>query len=175
MLCALVALVIASATFAAGVASSRATTVALRWTPTATRFWHADGHAVTGLFDNGQCTEWAERERPDIVRRGIQAIVARELARHQPESIGDWDARDWPANARLAHTPTGHAPRARALVVFAPGTLGAGAAGHIAYVERVLPDGSFRVSEMHAPALGRVTHRHLPAADARRAGVTFIY
>jgi hypothetical protein len=157
----------------AGPAGARV--VRFSWQPDAERFWHADGPAVVSLFHDGECTMWAQERRPDIVRRGVEAIVARELAAGQPEDMGDWDARFWPANARLAGIPTGDTPRARALVVFQPGVLGAGPAGHIAYVQRVEPDGSFLISEMHAPVLWRVTHRRLTAAEGRLPGVTFIY
>jgi surface antigen len=163
------------ATLAATAAPSMAKTIELRWAPTATQFWTTDGPAVASLFHNGQCTQWAQTRRPDIVRQGVEAIVAREIASNQPENMGDWDARYWPANARQAGIPTGQAPRARALIVFSPGTLGAGSAGHIAYVQKVYGDGSFLISEMHAPVLWRVTHQHLSAADARLSGVTFIY
>jgi surface antigen len=163
------------ATLAATAAPSMARTIELRWAPTATQFWQTDGSAVTSLFHNGQCTQWAQTRRPDVVRQGVEAIVAQEIADNQPENMGDWDAKDWPANARLAGIPTGHAPRAHALMVFSPGTLGAGSAGHIAYVQKVYGDGSFLISEMHAPVLWRISHQHLSAADARLSGVTFIY
>jgi surface antigen len=163
------------ATLAVTAAPSMARTIELRWAPTAAQFWSTDGRAVKSLFHNGQCTQWAQARRPDVVRKGVEAIVSQEIASDQPENMGDWDARYWPANARLADIPTGHTPRAGALIVFAPGTLGAGSAGHIAYVQKVDGDGSFLISEMHAPVLWRVSHRHLSAADARLSGVTFIY
>jgi surface antigen len=163
------------AVLAATTSSSLARTVQFSWQPSASRFWTADGPAVASLFHNGQCTMWAQERRPDIVRAGVEAIVARELADGQPEDPGNWNARNWPRYARLAHIPTGHAPQARALVVFQPGVLGAGPTGHIAYVQRVYANGSFLISEMHAPVLWRVTHQHLSAADGRLHGVTFIY
>jgi surface antigen len=118
---------------------------------------------------------WAQERRPDIVRDSVEAIVSREIAANHPENMGNWDARNWPADVRLAHIPTGRTPRAHALIVFQPGVLGAGSTGHIAYVQRVNRNGSFLISEMHAPALWRVTHQRLSAADARLHGVTFIY
>jgi len=158
-----------------GAAPALAQTVELSWQPSAEQFWRVDGPAVVSLFHNGQCTMWAQERRPGIVRRGVEAIVAREIAAGQPENMGDWDARFWPANARQAGIPTGHTPRAHALIVFQPGVLGAGASGHIAFVQRVFPDGSFLISEMHAPVLWRVTHQRLTAAEGRLPGVTFIY
>jgi len=165
----------ASAMLAASTGLASAQTVEFSWQPNAQRFWHVDGPAVISLFHNGQCTMWAQERRPDIVRQGVEAIVAHEIASGQPENMGDWDARFWPANARLAGIPTGNAPRAHALIVFQPGVLGAGSSGHIAFVQRVYPDGSFLISEMHAPVLWRVTHRRLTAADGRLPGVAFIY
>jgi hypothetical protein len=171
----LLALVTLVAALAATAGPSSARTVEFSWQPNAQRFWHVDGPAALSLFHNGECTMWAQERRPGIVRKGVEAIVAQEIASGQAENMGDWDARYWPANARLAGIPTGHTPRARALVVFQPGVLGAGAAGHIAFVQRVYPDGSFLISEMHAPALWKVTHQRLTAADGRMSGVTFIY
>lgn len=167
------ALLLGALVTAAGPAGAR--TVQFSWQPNAQRFWHADGSAVLSLFHDGECTMWAQERRPDIVRQGVEAIVAQEIATGKPEDMGDWDARFWPTNARVARIPTGHVARPRALIVFQPGVLGAGPAGHIAYVERVDRDGSFLISEMHAPVLWRVTHRRLTAADGRLPGVTFIY
>jgi len=172
---ALLALATLTATFAATANPSAARTVRFSWQPSAQRFWHVNGHSVVSLFHNGQCTMWAQERRPDIVRRGVEAIVARELAAGKPENMGNWNARFWPAHARLARIPTGHRAHARALIVFQPRVLDAGPLGHVAYVQRVYPDGSFLISEMHAPVLWRVTHRRLTAADGRLTGVTFIY
>ncbi len=171
----LLTLVALAATLCATAGLATARTVQFSWQPDAQRFWHVDGPAVISLFHNGQCTMWAQERRPDIVRQGVKAIVAREISSGQPENMGDWDARFWIGNARQAGIPTGHAPRARALIVFQPGVLGAGSSGHIAFVQRVYPDGSFLISEMHAPVLWRVTHQRLTAADGRLPGVAFIY
>jgi surface antigen len=170
-----VALIALVATLAATAGLATARTVQFSWQPNAQRFWRVDGAAVISLFHNGQCTMWAQERRPDIVRQGVKAIVDREIRSGRPENMGDWDARFWPTNARMAGIPTGHRPRARALIVFAPGVLGAGSAGHIAFVERVYRDGSFLISEMHAPVLWRVTHQRLTAAVGRLPGVAFIY
>lgn len=171
----LVTLVAVAATLTATTGLAAARTVTFSWQPNPQRFWHADGPAVLSLFHNGQCTMWAQERRPDIVRQGVEAIVAHEIAHSQPENMGNWDARFWPANARHAGIPTGREPRTHALIVFQPGVLGAGSAGHIAYVQRVYPNGSFVISQMHAPVLWRVTHQRLTAADGHLPGVTFIY
>jgi surface antigen len=171
----LITLVALATTLAATAGLATARTVQLSWQPSPQRFWHVDGPAVVSLFHNGQCTMWAQERRPDIVRQSIEAIVSHELATGQAENMGNWNARHWPANARTAGIPTGHAPRTHALIVFQPGVLGADATGHIAYVQRVYANGSFLISEMHAPVLWRVTHQRLTAADGRLPGVTFIY
>jgi surface antigen len=170
-----ITLVVLAAALGAGCGLASAHTVQFSWQPSAQRFWHVDGPAVVSLFHNGQCTMWAQERRPGVVRQGVEAIVAQEIAAGQPENMGNWDARFWPANARKAGIPTGNTPRAHALIVFQPGVLGAGSSGHIAFVQRVFSDGSFLISEMHAPVLWRVTHQHLTAADGRLPGVTFIY
>jgi CHAP domain len=172
---ALLTLVTLASMAAATSGPAAARTVRFSWQPNALRWWKADGPAVVSLFHNGQCTMWAQERRPDIVREGVEAIVAHEIAAGRPEDMGDWNARYWAANARLAGIPTGHVPRANAVIVFQPGVLGAGSDGHVAYVQRVYGDGSFLISEMHAPALWRVTRRRLTAADGRLPGVTFIY
>jgi surface antigen len=171
----LIGLLALAATLAATTGLASARTVQFSWQPNAQRFWNVDGPAVLSLFHNGQCTMWAQERRPDIVRQGVEAIVAHEIAAGRPENMGDWDARLWPANARQAGIPTGHLSRAHALIAFQPGVLGAGSSGHIAYVQQVYRDGSFLISEMHAPVLWRVTHQRLTAADGRLPGVTFIY
>jgi surface antigen len=172
---ALTTLVALAAVSLAAAGPAAAHTVQFSWQPNPQRFWRVDGPAVISLFHNGQCTMWAQERRPDIVRQGVKAIVAQEIALNRPENMGNWDARFWPANAREAGIPTGHTPRTDALIVFQPGVLGAGASGHIAFVQQVYPDGSFLISEMHAPVLWRVTHQVLTAADGRLPGVAFIY
>ena len=143
--------------------------------PTAAQWWAFNGATVMSAFQNGQCTQWAADKRPDIVRRGVEAIVAREIADGLPQRMGDWTAKNWPALAAVAGIPEGRVARTGAVMVLAPGTLGAASTGHVAYVTRVNRDGSFVVSQMHAPVLGLETVQTLPAADDRLAGVTFIY
>jgi surface antigen len=46
---------------------------------------------------------------------------------------------------------------------------------HIAYVEKVNHDGSFRISQMHSPRLWDVTYQTFPAYVARLHGISFIY
>jgi surface antigen len=147
----------------------------LQWEPSAGQFWAVNGDTILNVFQNGQCTQWAEQRRPDVVQQIIEGVVSQELANHQVEAMPDLDARYWTSDAQQVGIPTGRQPRAGALVVFQPGVLGAGPAGHIAYVVRVNRRGSFLISEMHAPTLYHVTRRRLRAAAGRLPGVSFIY
>jgi len=170
----LVALIAAAAAF--GAAAPVASAGWLYWEPSTTVYWAVNHTTVFASFQNGQCTQWAAQKRPDIVKRAVLAIVNDELATSQPEGMGDWTAKNWPLLGLLAGLREGHTPRAGAVVVFQPGVDGAGApTGHVAYVERVYKDGRTRISEMHFPLLGRVTHRTLTRAQARAQGVTYIY
>jgi surface antigen len=146
----------------------------LTWEPSALRFWDVNQSAITGIFQNGQCTEWAADKRPDVVQAIVTGFIANELAHGQIEAVPDFDALNWTRDAQLVGIPTGHKPRAGALIVFQPGVLGAGPAGHIAYVVRVRRR-SFTISEMNAPVPYQVTYRTLRASTARAAGVSFIY
>ena len=63
-------------------------------------------------------------------------------------------------------------------MVFQPGSFGAGGVGHVAIVEVVAADGSFGVSNMHAPNVGEVSQQAYSARDAaameRDPGIAFI-
>lgn len=76
--------------------------------------------------------------------------------------------------AHQAGIATGHRPRPGALVEFQPGVLGAGSAGHIAFVQSVRRH-SFTIAEMHAPNLYQVTHATLRRSVTRHWGIRFIY
>jgi surface antigen len=164
------------AALAAAAAPSGAQAYALQWEPSASQFWATNGSAILSVFQNGECTQWAANKRPDVVQSIITGFVASELAQGSTnETMPDMDARYWTADAQLVGLATGHKPRRGALMVFQPGVLGAGSAGHIAYVQRVNRNGSFRISEMHAPVLYQVSYQAFPAAAARLSGVSFIY
>lgn len=77
------------------------------------------------------------------------------------------DAWAWWANARAAGRPEGHVPVAGAIVVMWGSWF-----GHVAYVDRVNPDGSFVISEMNVRGWGVVDQRTL-GPDALIVG--FIY
>jgi surface antigen len=146
----------------------------LFWEPNASLFWTINHAAIVTLFQNGQCTQLAANKRPDIVQKIIVGFIANDIATGHVEAIPNFDARYWTANAQHVGIPTGKRPRVGALMVFQPGVLGAGSAGHIAYVQRVRRR-SFTISEMHAPVLFQVTYATLGMSVARRAGISFIY
>jgi surface antigen len=169
------ALAAAPATTSATTASGASVLPTLWWEPWAVGFWIVNHAAITQLFNNGQCTEWAAHKRPALVREMVEARVADEVRHQHPEILPDLDARYWPKDASAAGVATGPVPVRGALVVFQPGVLGATAHGHIAYVEHVFRNGSFKISQMDAPVLYRVTHERLPSWTARLRGVRFIY
>jgi surface antigen len=146
----------------------------LRFEPSATLFWTVNGPSLLSLFQNGQCTQWAADKRPDVIKTIVVNTIARDLQQGLGETIPNFDARYWPSLAQQAGIATGQKPKVGALMVFQPGTLGAGSAGHIAYVQSVQRH-SFTISEMHAPVLFQVTHETLRRSDARESGVRFIY
>jgi hypothetical protein len=105
----------------------------------------------------GQCTWWAQHERPD-------------------ENLRDMgNARYWAGNAPRRGLRVGRVPVRGATVVFQPGVQGAGGAGHVAHVMVLYPDGWFLVSEMNAyvngGGWGRVSYRYVHVGW----GVSFIY
>ena len=160
----------------AGAAGASASEATVRWEPTVAQFWAVNRTALMSNLQNGQCIEWAADKRPDIVRRGIEAIVAYDLAHRLPEQLGNWSARYWAGYAARAGIPTGRRPRPGSIAVFQPGVLGAAAPnGHVAYVQMVTSGGRVLISQMHAPMLGRVTYRWLTRAQARTRGITYIY
>jgi surface antigen len=135
--------------------------------------------AVRGGRSAGQCTAYAATRRPDIIERVDTWAYSRHLLAGGGGLDVNWNAEYWDANARRAGMKVGTVPRPSAVIVFQPGAYGATALGHVAYVDAVGRDGSFTISEMHAPVLGRVTSRHFDARAARAiatgTGVTFIY
>jgi surface antigen len=116
-------------------------------------------------FPYGQCTYWAWLNRPDIYEYAV--------AHGQPH--GGWNGYVWATFAVAAGELTGSLPVAHALVTFEPGVYGAaGGTGHIAYVEKVEPNGTrFEISEMNVPeGNSNVNYRWL---NAPVRGMTFIY
>ena len=146
----------------------------LRYEPSATLFWAVNGNSLLSLFQNGQCTQWAADKRPDVVKSIVISTVSHDLLRGLGETIPSFDARNWATLAQAAGLPTGQRPKVGALMVFQPGVMGAGSAGHIAYVQSVRKR-TFTISEMHAPLLFHVTYETFQKSAARQAGVRFIY
>jgi surface antigen len=146
----------------------------LRYEPSATLFWTVNGSALLSLFQNGECTQWAADKRPDVVKSIVVSSVASDLQKGLGEVIPNFDARYWATLAQGAGLPTGQTPKAGSLMVFQPGVMGSGSAGHIAYVQSVRKR-TFTVSEMHAPVLFHVSYETLKRSSARQSGVRFIY
>lgn len=161
----------------AGIAASLPTAaqaITLNWEPSANLFWSVNHNALMTLFQNGQCTQLAADKRPDVVKDIVMSAITHEIRQGVGEIVPNFDARYWAKMAKHAGIKTGHKPRVGALMVFQPGTLGAGSAGHIAYVKSVRRH-SFTISEMHAPNLYQVTDDTLSRSAARLRGVRFIY
>ncbi len=82
------------------------------------------------------------------------------------------DAKTWVASARALGWLTGDAPRVGAMMV----TNESYAYGHVAYVEKVFPDGSWTVSEMNYAGFGLVDLRTIRPSQAKQVSVVgFIY
>ena len=137
--------------------------------------WAAYGDAYASVFRNGECTDWAQRRRPDIVQSATIRLWAEHLT-GAPEAVANWNGGFWDDTARAAGLEVGAIPRVGAVATFDPGTQGVVAAtGHVAYVESINPDGSFVVSEMNAPLPYEVSYRTIPAAAIARGGLSFVY
>lgn len=80
----------------------------------------------------------------------------------------DGDAWSWYRNARGDNRPEGRTPVAGAIVVMWGSWV-----GHVAYVERVNPDGSFVISEMNVRGLGVYDERTVTSGAIDLIG--FIY
>ncbi len=152
--------------------------------PTLARtWWLLMSHSILATFHTGQsagqCTDYVAAQRPDLIAAVDVSAYTRELQTHSSSLGVDWVAKDWAVNAQQAGLSTGNRPQTGAVVVFQPGSYGALSSGHVAVVNAVASDGSFTISEMHAPTIGRVSTRHFSAGTARAMandpGVTFIY
>jgi surface antigen len=120
----------------------------------AQEWWVANEAAITGWFRNGQCTDWAEQRRPDILRD----VSLFRYDHYGPENVlTSWDARFWGILAADAGLPRSRRPAVGSVMVILPGSYGAGSLGHVAIVEAVAADGSFAVSQSHVPNVGEVT------------------
>lgn len=95
----------------------------------------------------GYCTFWAALRR----EQGGKAI---------PNNWGD--AHDWDAGARAAKYVVDHIPAVGAIMQTDAGKL-----GHVAFVEKVNPDGSWEVSEMNVKGWDVLSERSFKAAQAK--------
>lgn len=148
---------------------------ALPASPEAHAWWADNADAVLGSFRNGQCTDWAQRLRPDILHN----VYLWRYDHYGAERVmTNWDARFWTGLAAEAGLPIAHQPVVGAIMVYAPGSYGAGSTGHVAVVEAVAVDGSFAVSHTHAPNVGEVTQQvysgPTAAAMANDPGIAFL-
>lgn len=84
-----------------------------------------------------------------------------------PKNLGN--AISWLPLARSAGLPTGSVPQAGAVLYHK----NIGGLGHVAYVERVNPDGSALVSDMNYPTWGSVTYRTVQPSEF--GNYAFIY
>lgn len=84
-----------------------------------------------------------------------------------PTNLGN--AISWLSIARRAGLPTGDVPKDGAVLYHKD----IGGLGHVAYVEKVNPDGSALVSDMNYPTWGKVTYRTIQPGDYSR--YSFIY
>jgi surface antigen len=146
-------------------------------------WWLLMSHSILAGFHTGQsagqCTDYVAGRRPDVIAAVDLWAYTRELHAHTGSLGVDWAAKDWATNAQQAGLSTGNRPQTGAVMVFQPGSYGALSSGHVAVVNAVASDGSFTISEMHAPAIGQVTTRSFSAKAARAMasdpGVTFVY
>lgn len=98
-------------------------------------------------YDYGWCTWHAANRRL-------------ETGNPIPTNFGN--AISWLSAARASGLSVGSIPRAGAVLYHT----NIGGLGHVAYVEKVRPDGSALVSDMNYPIWGRVTYRTVSAAEA---------
>lgn len=129
------------------------------------RQWQQDDeHALR----NGQCTDLADRRRPDILQRVMLYEGGRWLLSHphpgtQPPNV-DLSATNWDTLAAQAGEPVGATPRAGAIMVWHSHNEVAWP-GHVAYVDSVSAAGNVTITEMHAPVLWQTTTTTLTVAD----------
>lgn len=97
-------------------------------------------------YDYGWCTWHAANRRM-------------EIGRPIPNNMGN--AISWLGVARAMGLETGEQPREGAVVYH----LDIGGWGHVAFVEKINPDGSIKVSDMNYPIWGQVTYRTVKPSD----------
>jgi len=110
------------------------------------QYYTGSGNSAGGRFPWGQCTWYLATKR-----------------------LVPWNGNggQWFANARGIR-PEGQVPVAGAIAVINTSWV-----GHVAYVEKVNPDGSFVISEEHYPVLGGLDYRTVTTKSITLVG--FIY
>lgn len=104
-------------------------------------------HPPGNLYVYGYCTFWAAKLRA-------------EMGRPIPNTWGDahtWDDRASQDGYLVDHIPT----------VGAIFQSDAGELGHVAFVQKVNPDGSWTISEMNAKGWNTISERTFPASAAQ--------
>jgi surface antigen len=127
-------------------------------------------------LEDGNCTDWAYHERPDIYED-----------RSPSDTNSNWDAWTWDEHARLEGLTVNETPEVGAIVVWP--ISGASPVGHVAYVEAVNLEGDgghgeIVVSEMNdAGATEEEMHYYegiwpydiRPVQDPSSEGVSYIH
>jgi hypothetical protein len=137
----------------------------------AKQWWKTSGAKLLAGFRNGQCTDWASRQRPDIVERVMEASLEAKLLR-RPFPKVDFVAKNWASLAQLAGLTVRATPVKGAIAVWQPHVQGAKGSGHVGYVDSV-GNGTFTVTEENFGKPYKMTSRTLAAAPL--AGRVFIY
>lgn len=152
----------------------------------ATGWWAGAASAYTAAFRNGQCTDLAERMRPDIIATVAQTMYAEYLdawnawqasGEQGPtpvEAAPDWNATAWDRDAEAAGMAVGTTPRAGAIMIFHSSDESSWP-GHVAYVDQVNPDGSVLITEENNSGLWEVDQRTVTAADMAGESIDYIY
>jgi hypothetical protein len=142
------------------------------YSPEVTAQWEVwkPGIEADFLDGSGECTEYGYMKRPDIVERAERQRIADWINQGRPQPVPslNWHAYKWADNARYGGMTVTTTPTVGAIMVDSVG------ANHVAYVEEVFDDGSFRVSEMNAPRRGVITERVIPASHIAGQGLQFI-
>jgi surface antigen len=103
--------------------------------------------STTNTYIFGYCTFWA-------------ALRREQVGKPIPNNWGD--AHTWDDKAILAGYLVDHNPTPYAIMETDRGDL-----GHVAFVENVNPDGSWKISEMNYKGWDQVDDRTLSAAEAK--------
>jgi surface antigen len=102
------------------------------------------------LYDYGNCTYWAAMRR---------AQVAEPI----PNTWGN--AATWAARALLSGYTVDHTPSQYAIMQTPDA---AGGLGHVAFVEKVDPDGIWHISEMNVVGFDEIDYKALPPQAAAK-------